>query len=77
MLHTKFHENQPAGSGEDFEGFTYIWAWRLSWSCDQHHINKFSFPCTGLPQYNSPHYNTDFNITRSGLGSQMVGFLLY
>ena len=22
MLHTKFHENQPAGSGEeDFEGF--------------------------------------------------------
>ena len=23
MLHTKFHENRPAGSGEeDFEGFT-------------------------------------------------------
>ena len=21
MLQTKFHENQPAGSGEDFEGF--------------------------------------------------------
>ena len=25
MLHTKFRENRPAGSGEDFEGFlTYI-----------------------------------------------------
>ena len=21
MLHTKFHENQPAGSEEDFKGF--------------------------------------------------------
>ena len=21
MLHTKFRENRPAGSGEDFEGF--------------------------------------------------------
>ena len=21
MLHTKFHGNQPSGSGEDFEGF--------------------------------------------------------
>ena len=21
MLHTKFHGNQPAGSGEDFKGF--------------------------------------------------------
>ena len=21
MLHTKFRENQPAGSGKDFEGF--------------------------------------------------------
>ena len=32
---------------------------------------------TGLPHYNSPHYNTDFNITRSGLGSQMGIFLLF
>ena len=22
MLHTKFRENRPAGSGEDFEGFS-------------------------------------------------------
>ena len=48
MLHTKFRGNQPAGSGvEDFlKGFSHIWAWRPSWSCDQHHIIRFSFPCT-------------------------------
>ena len=23
-----------------------IWAWWLSWSCDQRHAYKFSFPCT-------------------------------
>ena len=39
MLHTKFHENWPAVSGEeDFEGFYHIWAWRPSWSCDQDHV---------------------------------------
>ena len=32
---------------------------------------------TGLPHYNTPHFNTDFNITRSCLGSQMVIFLLF
>ena len=27
MLHTKFHGNWPAGSGEDFlKGFYHIWA---------------------------------------------------
>ena len=35
MLQTKFRENQPTGSGEDFEGFYHIWACRPSWSCDQ------------------------------------------
>ena len=25
-----------------FKGFYHIWAWRPSWSCDQHHVNKFS-----------------------------------
>ena len=36
MLHTKFRENRPAGSGkEDFlKGFYHIWAWRPSWSCE-------------------------------------------
>ena len=24
----------------------HIWAWRPSWSCDQHHVIRFSFPCT-------------------------------
>ena len=44
MLHTKFRENRPAGSGEeDFKGFYHIWAWRPSWSCDQHYVIRFSF----------------------------------
>ena len=47
MLHTKFRGNQPAGSREeDFDRFYHIWAWRPSWSCDQHHVIRFSFPCT-------------------------------
>ena len=28
------------------KGFYHIWAWLPYWSCDQHHFNKFSFPCT-------------------------------
>ena len=52
MLHTKFRENRPAGSGEeDFEGFYHIWAWRTSWSCDPDAANKLSFP---LPK-EAPH----------------------
>ena len=36
MLHTKFRENRPAGSGEEdfLKGFYHIWAWRPSWSGD-------------------------------------------
>ena len=30
--------------------------------------------CTGLPHYNSPHYNMDFITTRSCVDSQMVIF---
>ena len=44
MLHTKFRENRPAGSGEDFEGFYHIRAWWLSLSCDPDAANKLSFP---------------------------------
>ena len=41
MLHTKFRGNRMPGSGEEvFEGYYHIWAWRPSWSCDQHHVNK-------------------------------------
>ena len=41
MLLTKFRENRPAGSEEDFlKGFYHIWAWRPSWSCDQHHVKQ-------------------------------------
>ena len=41
MLHTKFRGNRPAGSGEG--DFYHIWAWQPSWSCDQHHVIRFSF----------------------------------
>ena len=36
MLHTKFRENRPAGSGEEvfLSGFYHIWARRRAWSCD-------------------------------------------
>ena len=46
MLHTKFLENRPAGSGEEdfLRVFTIIWAWRPSWSCDLDHLYKLSFP---------------------------------
>ena len=43
MLHTKFRENRPAGSGEELKGFYYIWAWWPSWSCDPHATNKLTF----------------------------------
>ena len=53
MLHTKFRENRPAGSGEaDFiKGFYHVWASRPSWSCDPHAASKRSFP---LPK-EAPH----------------------
>ena len=48
MLHTKFRENRPAGSGEEnrkfLKGFYHIWAWRPSWSCDPDATNKILFP---------------------------------
>ena len=45
MLHTKFRENRPAGSGdEDFlRVFYHIWVWRQSWSCDSDAANKLLF----------------------------------
>ena len=47
MLHTKINENRPASSGEDFlKGVYHIWAWWPSWSCDQHYVIRFAFPCT-------------------------------
>ena len=48
MLHTKFRGNQPAGSREEdfLKGFYHIWAGWPSWSFDQHHVIRFSFPCT-------------------------------
>ena len=28
----------PVPEKKIFEGYYYIWAWRPSWSCDQHHV---------------------------------------
>ena len=42
MLNAKFCGNRPAGF---LKGFYHIWAWWPAKSCDQHHIDKFSFPC--------------------------------
>ena len=33
----------PVPEKNILKGFYHIWAWRPSWSCDQHHIIKFSF----------------------------------
>ena len=32
--------------GKIFKGYYHICAWWPSWSCNQHHVNKFLFPCT-------------------------------
>ena len=51
MLHTKFRENRPAGSGEDFLRFFTIYGHEPSWSCDPDAANKTLFP---LPK-EAPH----------------------
>ena len=51
MLHTKFRESRPVGSGEEFLVFYHIWAWRPPWSCDQDPANKLLLP---LPK-DAPH----------------------
>ena len=53
MLHTKFRENRPAGSGEEdfLSGLYHIWVWPPSWSCDLNFANIFSLP---LPM-DAPH----------------------
>ena len=44
MQHTKFQGHRPFGSTEqDLNGFTIIWAWRPTWSCDINHLNPNSF----------------------------------
>ena len=45
MLHTKFCANQVQEKNF-FKGFYHIWAWQLSWLCDWHYTNVFSFPST-------------------------------
>ena len=49
MLHAKFHNHRPSGSGkEDFKRFLLFIAF---WSCDLDHSYKLSF---SLPK-NAPH----------------------
>ena len=51
MLHTKFHENRQAGSGEEDFGTVFTIVGWPSWSCDPNVGNKLSFP---LPM-DAPH----------------------
>ena len=45
MLHTKFHGNRPASSGEeDFEWFLPYMGVQPSWSCDLDFAIKLSSP---------------------------------
>ena len=47
MLHTKFCGNRSRFQRRRFlKGFYHIWPWQPFWSCDQHRVNKFSFPWT-------------------------------
>ena len=47
MLHSKFRGiGQPVTVKKSFEGFLPFLGMAASWSCDKHHINKFSLPCT-------------------------------
>ena len=42
MLHTKFCGKSARQFRRRFlKGFYHIWAWRPSWSCDQHHVKIF------------------------------------
>ena len=42
----------PVPEKKIFEGFLpYIWAWRPSWSSDQHHVNNFSYPSRYLKAF--------------------------
>ena len=43
---TKIGPPDLGGGGGIFEEFYHIWAWRPSWSFDQHHVIRFSFLCT-------------------------------
>ena len=42
----------PALVKKIFSGFSHIWAWRPSWSCNLDFTNKLSFP---LPIIDAPH----------------------
>ena len=49
MLHAKFQDPRPFGSGKKiFEGFCYLYPWLPSWSCDLDHLYKHSFPLPKL-----------------------------
>ena len=59
MLHTKFRGNRPAGSGEKaflMFFFYHIWAWRPSWSADQHHTLDFHFH---VPESSNKKFGSD------------------
>ena len=52
------------------ESSVYIWAWRPSFSCDQHHVHAFSFPCTWKLTY-----KIWLKLPSSFLGKQVLIFI--
>ena len=52
MLHAKFQNHWPSGSGEKiYKRFCYLKPWWPSWSRDPDHLYKLSFPVSK----NAPH----------------------
>ena len=46
-----FEIGPPVPEKKILKGFYHIGAWRPSWSCDKHHVIRFSFPCTRKLSY--------------------------
>ena len=53
------------------KGFYHIWAWRPSWSCDHHCVNKFSFPNTWKLIYKIWLWLTQWFLRKASFNSQM------
>ena len=45
MLHAKIM-GHPVLEKKIVKGVYHMWAWRPSWSCDQHHVIRISIPFT-------------------------------
>ena len=46
MIDSSFVKIGPLVLEKILKGFLPYLAWRPSWSCDQHHVIRLTFPCT-------------------------------